>query len=296
MKAAGMQSKVAVITTVRDDDFFLKKWVAYYGGFFGREALYVINHGNQPAVREIAEGCNLFPIPDTDTKNFNIRRWRTQNGLLTALRQWYTHVIVCDVDEFIVVDPETGLDLGSWLTEHAKPGRVRTALGLEIVHMRDREPEGVDDTILGPRRHAQLNPWYSKPCVLSTPAKLSRGGHYATWDKLDAPDFLYLFHMKYCDFDLYVDMLNRRRDMVLAAGLTEMKEKRTKAVWFEEERDDDAVFAPFMEREVDEQWDFSPFRKRMRKSFGHRNNELYHFKRVGSDKLFKLPERFSGIV
>ncbi|MFD1508691.1 hypothetical protein [Lacimonas salitolerans] len=83
-----MQSRVAVITTVRDDDFFLNKWVEYYGGFFGKEALYVINHGNQAAVREIAAGCNLFPIPDKDTSNFNIRRWRTQNGLLSALRQW----------------------------------------------------------------------------------------------------------------------------------------------------------------------------------------------------------------
>ena len=127
-----MQSRVAVITTVRDDDFFLKKWVDYYGGFFGRDALYVINHGNQEQVRRIAEGCNLFPIPDTDTQNFNIRRWRTQNGLLSALRQWYAHVIVCDVDEFIVVDPETGHDLGSWLLNVAKPGRVRTALGMAL--------------------------------------------------------------------------------------------------------------------------------------------------------------------
>lgn len=291
-----MQSKVAVITTVRDDDFFLKKWVDYYGGFFGREALYVINHGNQDAVRQIAAGCNLFPIPDKDTSNFNIRRWRTQNGLLSALRQWYAHVIVCDVDEFIVVDPDTGHDLGSWLLNVAKGGRVRTALGLEILHLRDREPEGVEHAILGPRRHAQLNPWYSKPCVISHPARLSRGGHYATWDKLDAPDFLYLFHMKYCDFDLYVDMLDRRRDMVKAAGVTEMKEKKTKAVWFEETRDDAAVFAPFEAREVDETWDFQEYRKYMRKTFTHRNNELYHFKRKGSDKLFKLPERFAGIV
>jgi hypothetical protein len=291
-----MQSKVAVITTVRDDDFFLKKWVDYYGGFFGKDALYVINHGDQPAVREIAAGCNLFPIPDTDTKNFNIRRWRTQNGLLAALRQWYAHVIVCDVDEFIVVDPETGHDLGSWLLDVAKPGKVRTAMGLEILHLRDREPEGVDTSILGPRRHAQLNPWYSKPCIISRASKLSRGGHYATWDKLEAPDFLYLFHMKYCDFDQYVDMLNRRRDMVKAAGLTEMKEKRTKAVWFEDERDDAAVFAPFMEREVDESWDFRPYRKHMQDTWAPRNNALYHFKRKDSPKLFKLPERFSGIV
>ena len=129
-----MQDKVAVITTVRDDDWFLKKWVDYYGGFFGREALYVINHGNQESVREIAAGTNLFAIPDTQRKAFNPLRWRTQNFLLSALRQWYKNIIVCDVDEFIVIDPISGDDLGSYMRRAGK-GRVRTAIGLEVLHL-----------------------------------------------------------------------------------------------------------------------------------------------------------------
>ena len=290
-----MKSNVAVITTVRDDDFFLERWVRYYGGFFGRENLYVINHGNQERVRELARGCNLFPIPDDNPRNFNPRRWRTQNGLLTALRQWFTHVLVTDVDEFIVVDPESGHDLGSWLASVGS-GAVRTAFGLEIVHLRDREPDPVEDSILGPRMHAQINPWYSKPCVISRPAKLSRGGHYATWDRLENPEFLYLFHMKYCDYGLYADTLDRRNAVVQKMGVTDFKQTTTNIQWFAIDRDDEKEFAAFEAREIDESWDFSPYRKTMRDTFGPRNNDLYHFKRHGSKKLFKLPDRFAGIV
>lgn len=290
-----MQSKVAVITTVRDDDFFLTRWVDYYGGFFGRENLYVINHGNQSRVRELAEGCNLFPIPDDNPKNFNPRRWRTQNGLLTALRQWFDHVIVTDVDEFVVVDPETGQNLGSWLMS-AKTGTVRTAFGLEIVHLRDREAGSVETSILGPRMHAQLNPWYSKPCIISRPAKLSRGGHYSTYNKLDHPEFLYLFHMKFCDFGLYAETLDRRNDVVKKMGVKDFKETTTNIQWFAIDRDDDKEFAAFETRSVDESWDFSPYRQTMQDTFGPRNNDLFHFKRHDSKKLFKLPERFAGVV
>lgn len=291
-----MQSKVAVITTVRDDDFFLEKWVNYYGGFFGKEALYILNHGNQEAVKRIAAGCNLIPLPDEERKNFNPRRWRTQNSLMSALRQWYENIIICDVDEFVVVDPASGMTLGSWLLETAKPGVVRTAFGLEVVHLRDREPESVETSILGPRLHAQITSWYSKPCIVSCPTKLSRGGHYATFEKLVQPDFLYMFHMKYCDFDLYADTLNRRNAMVKSMGVTDIKETTTNVQWFALNRDDDAEFKAFEAREVDESWDFSAYRKSMAKTFGPRNNALYHFKRQESAKLFKLPERFAGIV
>lgn len=290
-----MHSDVAVITTVRDDDWFLRKWVAYYGGLFGREALYIINHGDQPSVRQIAHGCNLFPIPDVQRKNFNMRRWRSQNSLLSALRQWYGHVIVCDVDEFLVVDPACGKDLRSWLAD-ASRGSVRTALGFEVVHLPDRERDPPDPSILGPRSHAMLNAWYSKPCLISRPTRLSRGGHYATYGKLDAPEELYLFHMKYCDRDMHNDTQRRRNAMVAEMGVTDVKQTTTNKQWFVDADKSDATFDAFCARAVDGNWDFTRTRRAMRRSFAPRTETLYHFERQGSDKLFRVPDRFAGIV
>ncbi|MEO0391006.1 MAG: glycosyltransferase family 2 protein, partial [Pseudomonadota bacterium] len=169
------RSGIAVVTICRDDAFFLQRFVDYYGGLFGRRHLYVISHGDTDMVRQVAEGTNIFPVPAIKTSKFNMLHWRTKNGLLSALRQWYAHVIVVDVDEFIVVDPATGHNLKSWL-ETAKTGTVYSPFGLEPVHLRSKEPDPVSDHIIGPRMHAQVAFHYAKPCIISTRAHLSRGG------------------------------------------------------------------------------------------------------------------------
>ncbi|MCQ2562124.1 MAG: hypothetical protein MJ158_00685 [Alphaproteobacteria bacterium] len=37
--------KIAVITMARDDNFFLSRWIAYYGKLFGTENLYILLDG-----------------------------------------------------------------------------------------------------------------------------------------------------------------------------------------------------------------------------------------------------------
>jgi len=289
-----MRSKTAVLTMVRDDDFMLSRWVDYYGGLFGKDSLYVINHGNQPNVRDIAQGCNLFPVPDNERKKFTILNWRTKNHLLRALLEWYDTVIVCDVDEFIAVDPATGFDLRTWIDSDQRP-TVRTPMGLEVVHLPGKEPESIDKAILGPRRFVKINLFYAKPCIISKPTKLSRGGHYSEHAALDMPDFLYLFHMKYCDYGLYTDTLNRRNDVVRSMMVDGKKETTTNVQWFAEDRDDDRTFADFEERKLHEGFDFADIRDKLHKSFGPRNHGLYHFKRPHRKKLYEIPERFFGL-
>ena len=287
------EANTAVVTIVRDDDYFLQRFVEYYGGLFGRENIYVINHGNQESVRRIAEGCNLFPVPDIETKKFTMLHWRTKNGLLSALRQWYRFVLVADVDEFVVVDPATGHNLRTWLDE-AKGHTVYTAMGLEIVHLRDKEPEGIEHGILGPRLHAQVNLWYAKPCIIGRPAKLSRGGHYSEHRKLNMPDFLYMFHMKFCDYGLYVDTLDRRNAFVKSKNMEGNPKVKTNPQWFAKNRKDDEIFSAFDARPIDTSFDFSKLRQDLYDSWEPRNHNLWHFKRQEFDELFKLPDRFAG--
>lgn len=290
-----MQDNVCVITTVRDDDVMLRKWVDYYGGLFGRDALYILNHGNQQAVHEIAAGCNLIAIPDFRSNGFTARRWRSQNHLMNSLRNWYTHVIVCDVDEFVIIDPNTGHTLASYM-ETLERGGVQTALGVEIVHLTDRETDGIDTAILGPRRYAQLNSWYTKPCLIGTETKLSRGGHFCSHKTIDAPDFLYLFHMKFCDYPLYVDTLNRRQGLIKDMGVKELTDTTTNVQWFALERDDAELFGAFQKRHIRQRWNFARARKKMVETYRPRKNELYHFDNPSSNKIFEVPERFFGIV
>ena len=286
----------AALTMVRDDAFFLKAWLRHYGGLFGRENCYVINHGRGAEVADLAAGCNVIGIPGDPHRNFDMKRWRMLNNFVMGLRCYYTHVIVGDVDELVVLDPEAGADLAGFLRQ-MPGGRVLTPLGLEVIHRIDREPDPVAGAILGPRRHVRPAPHYSKPCVVSAGTKIARGGHFTQYPKLHTPDHLYLLHLKYCDFDAYRQAMDRRNAAAAATGAT-VKEAAIGRHWFAEARGDDrAVFDAFAGLRLQESFDLRPVRKRMHRSWAPRGETgFWAFERPEFDTQYVLPDRFVGLV
>ena len=286
---------VAAVTMVRDDAFFLRAWLRHYGEMFGRENCYVVNHGRGEEVAELAKGCNVIGIPGDPHKNFDVKRWSLLNNLFGGLRRYYRHVIVGDVDELVVVDPNVGMNLREWL-EKADDGRVYTPVGLEVIHRIDLEEDPADEQILGPRRHVRLAPHYSKPCIVSTPAKLSRGGHFAQYGKLHAPDELYLMHLKFCDFSAYAEAMDRRNAVTKDVGVN-FKQAAIGRHWFAAERGEDkAVFDAFAKLKMEEGFDLGWVRRKMHRSFGPRGDTgFYEFRRPDYDNQYLLPERFSGL-
>lgn len=289
-----MQSVAAAVTMVRDDAFFLEAWVRYYGGLFGRENCYVVNHGRGVDMARIAEGCNIVGIPGDPHPNFDMKRWRLLNGLVAGLRSYYRQVIVGDVDELVVLDPAEGRSLLDWLADQPLR-RVLTPLGLEVIHRVDLETEPIGTQILGPRRHVRLAPHYSKPCVISLGTKIARGGHFTQASKLFAPDPLYLFHLKFCDFGHYVAAMNRRNAVTEAVGVG-VKEAAIGRHWFAEARGEDrAVFEGFASLEMQEGFDLGWVRRRMKRSWQPRGDTGYwQFDRPDIDTQYHLPERFVG--
>ena len=286
---------VAAVTMVRDDAFFLKAWLRHYGEMFGRENCYVVNHGRGQEVSDLAQGCNVIGIPGDPHRKFDIKRWSLLNNLVGGLRRYYRHVIVGDVDELVVVDPDAGVNLRQWL-ETAAEGRIYTPVGLEVIHRIDIEQEPVTDRILGPRRHVRLAPHYSKPCVVSAPAKLSRGGHFAQYDKLHTPDGLYLMHLKWCDFDAYVQAMDRRNAVTEQVGAA-VSQAAIGRHWFAEARGEDRTqFEAFAELEMEEGFDLGWVRRKMHRSFGPRGDTgFFAFRRPEYRKQYRLPERFTGL-
>ncbi|MCR8546320.1 glycosyltransferase family 2 protein [Salipiger sp. P9] len=290
-----MQSVAAAVTMVRDDAFFLKAWVRYYGDLLGRENCYVVNHGRGAEVAELAEGCNIVGIPGDPHPNFDMKRWRLLNGLVAGLRSYYSHVIVGDVDELVVLDPAEGRSLRDWLADQPIR-RVLTPLGLEVIHRIDLEPEPVAAQILGPRRHVRLAPHYSKPCVLSLGTKIARGGHFTQASKLFTPEPLYLFHLKFCDFENYVAVMDRRNAVTEAVGAG-VKEAAIGRHWFAEARGEDrAVFEGFAALRQEDGFALDWVRKRMQRSWKPRGETgFWQFDRPEYDLQYALPERFFGL-
>jgi hypothetical protein len=290
-----MQTTVAAITMLRDDLFFLKAWLRHYGELLGRENCYIVNHGRGEAVVREAEGCNIIGIPGEHHKNFDMKRWRLLNGLVGGLKSYYEHVIVGDVDELVVLDPEAGTNLVDWL-KTVPSDRVLTPLGLEVIHRIDIEPEAITDRILGPRRHVRLAPHYSKPCVVSTGTKIARGGHFTQYPKLHTPEHLYLMHLKFADFPNYVETMNARNAVTQATGAN-FKEAAIGRHWFADARGEDrATFEAFAELKMQEGFDLGFVRKKMHRTFKPRGETgFFVFDRPDYDLQYKLPERFNGL-
>ncbi len=287
---------VAAVTMVRDDAFFLKAWLRHYGDLFGRQNCYVINHGYGTEVAELAAGCNVIGIPGDPHKNFDVKRWGLLNNLVGGLRKYYRHVIVGDVDELVVVDPESGKNLLQYL-EEAPEKRILTPLGLEVIHRVDLENEAIEDHIIGPRRYVRPAPHYSKPCVVSAAAKISRGGHFAQYSKLHTPDDLYLFHLKFCDFGQYTGAMDRRNAVTQEMG-DDIKGTSIGRHWFSQARGEDKeMFESFENLKLEEGFDVGFMRKRMQRSFKPRGDTgFFEFNRPDYDTQYQLPERFIGVI
>lgn len=290
-----MQTTAAALTMVRDDAFFLKAWLRHYGAALGRENCTIINHGRGDEVARLAEGCNVIGIPGDPHPNFDMKRWRLLNNLVQGLRCYYDHVIVGDVDELVVVDPAAGVSLLEFLREQPLR-RVLTPVGLEVVHRVESETAPIEDHILGPRRHIRLAPHYSKPCVVSQGVKLARGGHFAQAEKLHTPDALLLFHLKFCDFATYTQVMDCRNAVTQAVGVAP-REAAIGRHWFAQARGEDrAVFEPFSAA-APEPFDLTGVRRQMHRSWRKRGDTgFWQFDRKESDRVMVLPERFVGVV
>ncbi len=290
-----MQSTAAAVTMVRDDLFFLDIWLRHYGAEFGRENLYVINHGRGEAVAELARGCNVIGLPGDPHRNFDMKRWRLLNNIVGGLKSYYKHVVVGDVDEILVMDPEKGRTLLQFL-EVRRAGRVLTPLGLEVLHRIDVETDPITDRVLGPRRHVRVAPHYSKPCVISTGTKIARGGHFTQFGQLITPESLYLFHLKFCDFGEYASAMNRRNAVTAEIG-TGIDDTAVGRHWFASERGEDrALFDGFARLEMVEGFDMQPYRQHMHDTFKLRGDTgFYEFDRPDYDTQYLLPDRFNGI-
>lgn len=289
-----MQTTAAAVTMVRDDAFFLERWVSYYGGLFGRENCYVVSHGGGEIVARVAQGCNVMAIPGK-TEKFDMLRWRLLNNLVGGLRQYFKYVVVGDVDEYVVIDPEAGMDLLGFL-ERAPGRKVLTPLGLEVMHRVNEEVEPITGPILGPRRFARVTYHYSKPCVIGAPAKISRGGHFSSFGELFTPDAMYLFHMKYCDLGQYGGVMDRRNEAVAVSG-AKKGETGIGGHWFPEERgDDEALFRGIVSKPVVRGFEMSQYRKKMHDGWSRRGEELWQFPRGEFEHLHEVPERFFGVV
>lgn len=200
------------LTHVRHEDFFLEKWIAHYGALVGRENLHVVIDGDdwEPAVD--LTGIATEVLLDAPRRRIRNDRFmaREMSARANRLRKRYAHVIRGDVDEYVVIDPEIGLDWPEALQELTEEGYI-FALGIDVVQ------DGTESTpldraapILGQRRHGFIADRYTKPFVISRWNNWSGGAHRLLNRPVVISRHFTLFHMALADKGLAEERLASR--------------------------------------------------------------------------------------
>lgn len=193
-----MKKKIAAITMVRDDDFFLRKWVDYYGKELGRDNLYILFDGEDQKVADFCEGTHTFIHKRLNNRIVEGERMRL--GLLSDKAQellekeGYDLVIGVDCDEFIVVDPKLDKGLIDFLSEQPIDYTI-SPLGVDIGQHLEKESE-IDSNrnFLEQRRFGFLDTRYTKGSIIAKPVRWGRGFHRVKGHNFHICPDLYLFH------------------------------------------------------------------------------------------------------
>lgn len=204
--------KIAAVTMARNDEFFLSRWVEYYGRELGPENLYIILDGTDQRAPKNAKDVNIIKLEHTDMSRAAGDKYRIGkvSDMATELFKKYDIVIGCDSDEFLIVDPRTKKSLQEYLSELRYKTTV-SGLGLDVgQNMKTEKKLNTKQPILNQRKYALLSTRYTKPVVLFRPARWGSGFHHVKGHNFHIDNNLYLLHFGAVDMEMLISKATRR--------------------------------------------------------------------------------------
>ncbi len=222
--------KVCAITMARNDEFFLNRWIDYYGKQLGEENLYIFLDGEDQPIPKNAGRANVQHR--TRVAEHVVAAEKRRLGFLSEvaaeLLQRYDVVIGVDADEFLVVDPACGKTLAAYLSETEIHPSV-SGLGMDVGQKLGEE-DILDEArpFLAQREYALLSSRYTKPSVISKAVSWGSGFHRIKGHNFRIDRNLYLFHFGAVDFEMIQQrFLDKDR---MATGREKHIKKRAKAI------------------------------------------------------------------
>lgn len=222
--------KICALTMVRNDDFYLRKWTAYYGKELGEENLYIFLDGTDQTMPDWCPKAHVTAVEKIKGKVVEAEKGRLSFLSMQAekLLNEYDLVIGCDADEFLIVEPTLNVSLREYLS--GLDIKVScSGLGVDVGQHTDKEGDiRENEPFLKQRKYARLSTRYTKPCILATPALWGSGFHRVKGHNFHIDPNLFLFHFGYFDMGRirarFADPDRR------AAGWTKHLERRSKTI------------------------------------------------------------------
>ena len=204
--------RIAAITMARDDEFFLSRWIAYYGKQIGTGNLYILLDGKDQKTPLNAGNAHIEKLPHTDMSRAAGDKYRIGklSELAHKLLKSYDIVIGCDSDEFLIVDPNTKKTLAEYLSG-LKIKTTVSGLGLDVgQHMKIEQPLDKNMALLEQREYALISTRYTKPVVINEPVNWGSGFHSIKNHNFHIDHNLYLLHFGAVDMNMLVTKATKR--------------------------------------------------------------------------------------
>ena len=202
-----MTKRIAAITMARNDEYFLSRWIKYYGDQIGTENLYIYLDGTDQIIPENADKAHITKLPHTDMSRAAGDKYRINlmSDLAAKLFQdGYDIVIGCDCDEFLIVDPALNIGLAEYLSNKQIKNTL-SGLGLDVgQHLKHEKPLDLSKPFLTQRSYALLSTRYTKPVVINRPVRWGSGFHSIHGHNFHIDKNLYLLHFGAIDMDMLV--------------------------------------------------------------------------------------------
>ncbi|NDW53443.1 hypothetical protein [Aliiroseovarius sp. PrR006] len=291
---------VAYVTMVYNDEFFLELWLGHYRKFTNPENIYIVTHGPQPYVHEVAGDCNIVEI-ERDPRNPRLDQDRMSflSTFCSELTEKHSRVVMNDVDEIIALDPDVGWDLDAYISNIPSSVNVISPLGLEIMHRFDIESDyDYSRKMFDQRQFVRMNGWYTKPNITNVPIVWGPDGHGCSHDTLYLDDNLYTFHLKWFDQNTHIRRHEERlgfrfndedgNEVVIGAGSWGWSEQVYRIVT--------NSFLRFPILPEEKSFEFSAQRERVRSSFQEGKPGMYKIHWFVEGTLHILPDRFIGMI
>lgn len=200
--------KIAALTMVRNDDFFLEKWVEYYGRELGKENLYVYFDGTDQEIPHFCKEVKAEKVEKIGNHVIAAEKGRLRflsEKAASLFNMGYDAVIGVDADEYIVVDPKRGLSLQDYILDHNNRKSL-SALGLDFGQKIGEEGDlNLKTPFLNQRKYAQIGTRYTKPSILYHPCLWGSGFHRVKGENFQIGKDLYLMHFGYSDKKIIED-------------------------------------------------------------------------------------------
>ena len=199
-----MKKRIAAVSMCRNDSFFSERWISYYGRRLGYKNLYLFIDGIDQRLPLRAEKINCFQISHIKFNRLKADRSRAKriSDFAKKLHKKYDVVLATDIDEFLVIDPNTGLKLKEYLSKNFISSSL-SALGIDVAqHPTFEKSIDKNKPFLSQRKYAFVSDRYTKPIISLEPLNWGSGFHRVKGKDFTIDPNLFLFHFGLVDIKI----------------------------------------------------------------------------------------------